>query len=109
MLSESEILERLANFMVVELPNYTSENDADYAKRVISASIFLDIVSGLRFYVNKQNASQKMNMINSAIKQYERMIQMRQEQIMELDQNQVLAQSTPQVIIDSTFREDVKK
>ena len=37
------------------------------------------------------------------------MIQMRQEQIMELDQNQVLAQSTPQVIIDSTFREDVKK
>jgi hypothetical protein len=109
MLSESEILERLANFMVVELQDYTSENDADYTKRVISASIFLDIVSGLRFHVNKQNAAQKLNMINSAIKQYNNMIKMRQEQIIELDQNQVLVQSTPQVIIDSTFREDIKK
>lgn len=109
MLSESEILERLANFMVVELQDYTSEADADYTKRVISASIFLDIVSGLRFHVNKQNAGQTLDMINSAIKKYNDMIKMRQQQIMGLDQNQVLAQSTPQMIMDSTFREDIKK
>lgn len=109
MLSEAEILERLANFMVVELQNYTSEADADYSKRVISASIFLDIVSGLRFHVNKQNAAQKLNMINSAIKTHNNMVKMRQQQILELNQNQLITQSTPQTVVDSTFREDIKK
>ena len=79
MLSEEEILERLANFMVVELPLYDSEVDSEYAKKVISASIFLDIVSGLRFHATKQNAAQKLKNIYNAISAYEKMIALRQE------------------------------
>ena len=107
MLSEEEILERLANFMVVELPLYDSEVDSEYAKKVISASIFLDIVSGLRFHATKQNAAQKLKNIYNAISAYEKMIALRQEIVN--GENPVLSVSTPQIIIDSTFREDIKK